>query len=87
VDLWPGAADLYEAVGLPVEVLGAGLRLQNVKSQQQADEGVPVLFLEGQVANISDRSRPVPPLRATALGPNKQPLDSWPITASAHDLA
>lgn len=83
----PAVAPVYRALGLMAAQPGAGLKIQNTKSQMQTDEGVPVLFLEGQIVNISHQVRPLGKLRATALGAGRKPLDSWLITPSATRLA
>ncbi|MDR3518599.1 MAG: DUF3426 domain-containing protein [Azospirillaceae bacterium] len=83
----PAAMPVYEALGLMAEKPGAGLAIQNSKSLMQNDQGVAVLYLEGQIVNTSSRVRSVGKLRATALGDNRTPLDSWLITPSATQLA
>ena len=79
VELWPAAARLYIVIGLPVEPPGAGLQFQNVKSEQRLDNGVTMLVLEGQIANVSAAERPVPPVLATSLGPDHKPVKSWRV--------
>ncbi|HZH26749.1 MAG TPA: MJ0042-type zinc finger domain-containing protein [Azospirillaceae bacterium] len=82
VETWPPAAAAYEVVGLEVEAIGTGLSLQNVRSEQRMDNGTPVLALTGQVANVSDKARDVPPIRAVALDPDRRALQSWRIQTS-----
>lgn len=79
VRLWPPAALFYETVGLPVEPPGAGLQLQNVRSEQKAEEGKAALLVEGQILNVSETARAVPALRVTALGADRQPLRNWTV--------
>lgn len=79
VRLWPPAVLFYETVGLPVEPPGTGLSIQNVRSEQKTEDGKLVLMVDGQIANISETARPVPALRVTALGADRQPLKSWTI--------
>lgn len=86
VRLWPPAALLYETVGLPVEPPGTGLQLQNLRSEQKTEAGAPVLLIDGQIANVSDVLRPVPPVRVTALDKDRQPLRSWTVEASPAQL-
>jgi predicted Zn finger-like uncharacterized protein len=86
VEIWPPSALLFETVGLPVDALGAGLQLQNVRSEKRVEDGITVLVIEGQVVNISNRERPVPPLRAVSLGPDKTRLGDWTFTASHETL-
>jgi len=79
VRLWPPAALLYETVGLPVEPPGSGLQLQNVRSEQKAEDGRTALLVEGQILNVSETARMVSALRVTALGVDRQPLRSWTV--------
>ena len=87
VGLWPAAARLYAVVGVPVEPPGAGLQFQNIKSEQRVDNGTTILVLEGQIANVSTTDRPVPPVVATSLGPDHQPVKSWRVTVTQDRLA
>lgn len=86
VRLWPPAALLYETVGLPVDLPGAGLQLQNVRSEQRVDGGATVLLVEGQIVNVSDAQRPVPKVRAVSLGFDRKPVQVWTIDASSAKL-
>ncbi|QCO17728.1 DUF3426 domain-containing protein (plasmid) [Azospirillum brasilense] len=79
VRLWPPAALFYETVGLPVEPPGTGLQLQNVRSEQKAEDGKAALLVEGQIVNVSETLRTVPVLRVTALGADRQPLRNWTV--------
>ncbi|WP_425599251.1 zinc-ribbon domain-containing protein [Azospirillum brasilense] len=79
VRLWPPAALFYETVGLPVEPPGTGLQLQNVRSEQKAEDGKTALLVEGQIVNTSETLRTVPTLRVTALGADRQPLRNWTV--------
>ena len=87
VGLWPAAARLYDVIGLPVEPPGAGLQFQNVKSEQRVEGGTTILVLEGQIANVSTTDRPVPPVVATSLGPDHQPVKNWRVTVTQDRLA
>lgn len=86
VRLWPPAALFYETAGLPVEPPGAGLQLQNVRSEQKTEGGATVLIVDGQIINVSDVIRPVPHVRAVSLGQDRKPVKSWSIQASATQL-
>lgn len=86
VNLWPPAALLYDKIGIPVEPPGTGLRIQNVRSEQKLEGGSPVLMVEGQVVNVSDRVRAVPRLRAISLDSAGQPSQDWLIDPSSTRL-
>ncbi|HEY0835578.1 MAG TPA: zinc-ribbon domain-containing protein [Azospirillum sp.] len=83
VHLWPPAALLYEMAGLAVEPPGAGLQLQNVRSEQRLDNGVTLLVVEGQIINVSDAERIVPKVRAVSVGFDRKPVQSWTIDVSS----
>lgn len=86
VGLWPPAALLYETVGLPVPPPGAGLQLQNVRSEQRTENGATVLVVEGQIVNASDAERRVPKLHAVSIGFDRKPVQDWTIDASVGQL-
>lgn len=87
VAAWPGAAPIYAAVGLPVDVVGAGLALQGVKTDRGEQNGVPVVVIDGRIANISHQTRAVPLLRATSVSTDRKALKSWTFKASRDQLA
>jgi predicted Zn finger-like uncharacterized protein len=57
----PQTASLFSAVGLPVNL--RGLVFENVKTTGELHEGVPVLIIEGTIANVAGKSVEVPRLR------------------------
>ncbi|WP_109116591.1 zinc-ribbon domain-containing protein [Azospirillum sp. TSO22-1] len=86
VRLWPPAALLYETVGLAVDPPGTGLQLQNVRSEQRAENGATLLVVEGQILNASDVMRPVPKVRAVSLGFDRKPVQTWTIETTSDQL-
>lgn len=86
VAMWPPAALFYAHVGLPVEPVGAGLQLQNVHSEQRIEDGATVLFVAGQVVNISQLARDVPALRVVSMAPDRSPVQTWLIPVSPPHL-
>lgn len=86
VYLWPPANLIYQTVGIGVPPPGAGLQLQNSRSEQRQEGGALVLVVEGQIVNVSDRPLKVPRVRAMALDAEQKPLQSWVIDASAASL-
>jgi len=79
VGAWPPAARLYDIVGLPVEMVGAGLELRDVSSTRRED-GPPAILVEGVVANVSNRPREVPRLKAVVRSAAHQDLKNWTFT-------
>lgn len=82
VGAWPAAARFYETVGLPVETLGAGLELRNVRSERRSDGTAVQIIIQGQIVNVSDVQRSVPMLRAVALDAEHRELRDWAIPPS-----
>jgi predicted Zn finger-like uncharacterized protein len=79
VTAWPPAARLYDIVGLSVEMVGAGLELRDVSSIRRED-GPPAILVEGIVANVSNRPREVPRLKAVVRSAAHQDLKNWTFT-------
>ncbi len=63
VALWPPATRLYAMVGLPVPLPGIGLELRKTVPAFTTENGVRTLVVEGEVANISQTVRDIPPLK------------------------
>ncbi|CAK0763644.1 Znf/thioredoxin_put domain-containing protein [Azospirillaceae bacterium] len=82
VGVWPPAARLYDVVGLPVDPPGAGLKIQNVRSEQRVEDGTALLLVEGQVANVSSLERDVPAIRAISIGPDGKEVRAWIVPPS-----
>lgn len=79
VSIWTPTARLYEAIGLPVEPVGAGLEFRQVRSFETQQDQTPVLVVEGQIVNVSDRVRPVPRMIAVSVGPDSAAVGRWRI--------
>jgi len=73
----PATAGLYELVGTPVNL--RGLEFANVTQRRDFEDGVPVLIVEGEIANIRDRAVPVPALRFALRGKEGDELYAWTI--------
>jgi predicted Zn finger-like uncharacterized protein len=82
VAAWPPAAKLYKTVGLPVEPLSVGLELRNMASSRRVVDGVPVLIIEGEVANVSNRVLKVPKLRAALRNAKEHEIRRWTFSAA-----
>lgn len=57
--LWPPAARLYAAVGMPVEARGAGLVIGKIAPSRISDG----LMIDGEIANLGGAPQDVPRLR------------------------
>lgn len=66
-DIVPAAEGIYSVIGLEDDSLGAGLSIKNVKSSRESIGGKDVLVVRGEIANVSDRERPIPMLELRLL--------------------
>lgn len=83
---WPPAARLYEAIGFPVEALGAGLELRNVTSERKFENGMPVLIIKGEITNVSNRMRDVPQMRGALRNADQRVIQQWTFNAAQSRL-
>ena len=71
----PDLAGLYASVGLPVNL--RGLEFSGVRTTREIQDGIPVLVIEGEVANILEYPVELPRLRLSVRGPGNRELYSW----------
>lgn len=86
VDAWPPAARLYELVGLPIPVPGAGLVLHDVATERQVKGGVPILVVTGTIANPTQEVREVPKLRVSLRDAHRREIQAWVFAADTGKL-
>ena len=77
VRLWPAAAKLYAMIGRSQPVVGTGLELRKVTPSRGIENGVPILAVDGEVANVSTVVRDVPKLRVALRDGNDHELQVW----------
>jgi predicted Zn finger-like uncharacterized protein len=75
VRTFPGTAGLYASIGLPVNL--RGLEFRAVRSELVATGADTFLVVEGEIANISGRDAPVPPIEIAVRGAEGQMLYTW----------
>ncbi len=83
--LFSGAASLYAKAGVKVNTRGLEFRTINYK--RILNEGVLTLVIEGAIANISDHSQTLPPLRIAIMDKGGQSLFSWTLDVEPGVLA
>ena len=71
----PATAALYASIGLPVNL--RGLEFRAVRSELVSAGADTVLVVEGEIANISGRDAPVPPIEIGVRGAEGQMLYTW----------
>lgn len=83
----PFTAGLYEALGLEVDTLGAGLHIVDVASRREASETGETLVVTGVVANVEDEERSVPSIRVMLLDTDDDPLQTEIVTPARRILS
>jgi predicted Zn finger-like uncharacterized protein len=85
----PFTTHLYSMIGLGPVAPGTGLELRQVTPSRGNDKttGAPTLSIDGQVANISSATRPVPQLRVALRDANNNELKSWTLSVTDQPLA
>jgi len=73
---WPRLAPMYARLGLPVELAGSGLSLQETQVIPLESGGKKMLMVKGSVYNSSDQMRYIPPLNIRMWGECKK-LSWW----------
>jgi len=86
VAAFPQAAPWYQRLGLPVR-LPLDLEIRNLRSERRVEDGLPVLVIRGEVYNVGDAPRPVPPLRVRLLDAAGEELDSGLFDVSERELS
>src|SRR5262245_12937382 len=85
VQVAPQTASLYGAVGLPVNL--RGLVFENVRTTGEVHDGVPVLIVEGAIANVVNRTVEVPRLRFAMRNRTGQEIYAWTSVTGRSILA
>jgi predicted Zn finger-like uncharacterized protein len=75
VRLMPQTASFYARLGLPVNL--RGLVFDNLNTEVEQHEGVPILVVEGEVFNQTRRIIDVPRLRFAIRNAARQEIYSW----------
>jgi predicted Zn finger-like uncharacterized protein len=83
---WSFMEPLYDATGLSPNSVEDKLEFDQVRSELKYDDGITKLILNGKIKNKTKKSQNVPPIVATALGPDGHAIQSWQIDAPAARL-
>ncbi len=71
----PDLAGFYAAVGLGVNL--RGLEFRSVRTAQSNQDGIPVLVVEGEIANVTSQTMEIPKLRLAVLGKEGREIYAW----------
>ncbi len=74
VQTFPEAEPYYAEFGIPVEVLGVGLRFNDVTSERLVREGTDTLVVRGFIANTTTMTRELPFLRLVLFDATDAPV-------------
>ena len=72
----PGAASVYEMIGLEGAAPGEGLDIRDVKSERALENGVDVLIVKGTISNVTDMARAVPMIRVSLYNATEEEVQA-----------
>ncbi len=85
VRVMPQTASLFAAIGFPVNL--RGLAFEDVKVVKELQDGVPILVLEGRIANVSRLMLEVPRIRFALRNATGQEVYNWTALPAQPTLA
>lgn len=85
VGIAPGTAQLYAALGQPVNL--QGLEIHNVGYETAVEDGLSVLSVRGEVVNVSDQTIAIPEIGYTLRDNKLQELYYWTGKATRREIA
>lgn len=77
VQVVPGTARVYDAIGMKVNA--RGLDFTDITYAKEIQNGVTVLAIRGAIVNVSDREVPIPKLHFTVRNEDQQPIYNWTL--------
>ena len=77
ITLWPPAARLYMLLHLMPAGGATGLEIRGVATERVSEDGVPVLHITGEVANVAGEARDIPLIAAVLKDGRQQNLQQW----------
>ena len=86
VALWPPAAKIYRLFEARARQPGDGLELRDITSRRTVENGVQILVVEGEVANVSKKVQVVPVLRGALRDSQQHDVQHWTFSASEPKL-
>jgi hypothetical protein len=76
----PQTASFYAWIGMPVNL--RGLNFDSLATSTEQHEGVPILVVEGNIANETSKTADVPHLRFSVRNAARQEIYSWTAVPS-----
>lgn len=84
VEKFPGAAPVYQAIGL--EANASGLDISIDETRYGNNEGVPVLFVSGKIKNFDRKTRDVDMIRFSFKNEAGEVITSWVVEPTQSTL-
>ena len=84
VRLFPASVQVFERLGMAVNIYG--LELRRVEQQHVVIEGTRVISIKGEIVNVSERDRKVPALRFTLQNNAKNNVYGWTLDSGIRPL-
>jgi predicted Zn finger-like uncharacterized protein len=84
VRLLPQTAEIYAAIGLPVNL--RGLVFHNVRMSRSMQDGVAVVVVEGAIVNPTGRPIEIPRMRLSMRNDAKQEIYAWTAQAPGRSI-
>jgi predicted Zn finger-like uncharacterized protein len=81
---FPPARVIYSMAGIDIKV--GGLEFRNVGQQHKMVDGVRVLAIQGEIVNVGNRERKIPPLKFMLRNDRQQPVYDWQLTATTRPV-
>lgn len=81
---FPSLDGLYEAVGLPINVVG--LEFSDVKTLKALSGGVEKLVIDANIVSVAGRPVSVPPVIVTLADAGGQPIYEWSAVGPAGEV-
>lgn len=86
VGYWPEAERYYDLLGIPVASTQLPLKLDQMTTTRDVEDGLPTLVIQGQVVNVSKVARDVPKLKVILEDSDKHELHSWSFSVTDERL-
>jgi predicted Zn finger-like uncharacterized protein len=83
VNKFPDLRSFYESISFDIDHSGKGLVFDQVTSELKYDGGTMRLVVDGVVHNSTDEIQLIPDIKARALGPDRDIIQSWWVPAPA----
>lgn len=84
VRMLPGSAQIYERLGMPVNV--RGMAFANVVFKRGFENGLPIIAIKGEVINLSDEQQILPRVRLGLLDGTDRELYHWTVRVSKRPI-